>query len=144
MSERRPNRQGAAELDGREVCREHLSQGGGWAQSPAPVQRPGLRTGAVLACPPAALLLCQHRPLPCRCRELPTRFEPKVPGIRGCSSALDQLPLPSRHVLACSGALGDPTGGFLARAEAEPWTARGEGQILPCRLTLHEPEDRKI
>lgn len=143
-SERRPNKQGAAELNSREVYREHLSPGGGWAKAPAPCSQPGCKTGQFLPaplqrCSCASIALCLAGAGSCR-----RGLNPKTPRIRGCSSALDQLLLQRGHVSACSGALGDPTGGFLSRAEAVPRTARREGQILPCRLTLHEPEDRKI
>lgn len=63
MSEQRPNSQGAAELDGREVRREHLSQGGGWAQSPAPSSAPGCALGQfspvpLQHCSSASIALC--------------------------------------------------------------------------------------
>lgn len=84
----------------------------------------------------------EHRLFCRRCRVLPAGLNAN-PGIRGCSGALDQPLLPGDTPGLVRG-FGSSGRGFLGRAEAVPRTAWGEGQILPCQLKLHEPEDRKI
>lgn len=50
-SEWRPNKQAAAELNGREVYREHLSSGGRWAQTLALCSQLGCKMGQFLPAP---------------------------------------------------------------------------------------------
>lgn len=97
-------------------------------------------------CSPGPAAPFQYHPWPCRCQELPARLDTKAPRTGGCSSAWGSC-FPRGRATACSGALGDQTGGFLTRAEAVPpdGSARGSDPALPAHVTrMRGQEDLRV